>query len=254
MKLGRRAPRHTLRTIRSAVALAYALDPLGAPPAASDDYVSAVDKLTGGNWGVDLNDQLGDCVIADSAHQVMLHTANAGNMVTPTDAEVLEMYEVVGGYKPGDPSTDQGCDEGQACQYLMATGLADQKSAGTGFVDPANMDHIRWTVQLFGACRLGISVTDAMMQAFNAGQPWTSMTGNIEGGHDVPVVRYDGDYAWVVTWGKLQPIAWALMANAAFLDEAHAEVWPDFLAATGTAPNGFNLKGLLAALPDVEMQ
>lgn len=254
MKLGRKPPRHTLRTIRSAVAIAYALDPLGAPPTASDDYVAAVDKVTGGNWQVFLNDSLGDCVIADSAHQVMLHTANAGTMIMPTDAEVLEMYEVVGGYKPSDPSTDQGCDEGNACQYLMTTGLAGQKSAGTGFVDPANLDHIRWTVQLFGACRLGITVTDAMMQAFSAGQPWETFAGNVDGGHDVPVVKYDAEYAWVVTWGKLQPVAWSLMANAQFLEESHAEVWPDFLSAAGTAPNGFDLKGLLAALPQVEEQ
>jgi hypothetical protein len=233
------------------VALAYSLDPLGSPPTASDDYVSAVDKATGGDWGVDLNDQLGCCVIADSAHQIMLHTANAGKIVIPTDAEVLEMYEVVGGYRPSDPPTDQGCDEGEACQYLVTTGLAGQKSAGTGFVDPANMDHIRWTVQLFGACRLGITVTDAMMQAFDAGQPWETFSGSVDGGHDVPIVKYDAIYAYVVTWGKLQPVAWPLLANPSFLEEAHCELWPDFLNAAGTAPNGFDLRGLMAALPRV---
>jgi hypothetical protein len=242
--------------MRGALALARALDPLSAPPTASDDYVSAVDTATGGDWGMFLNgpggslvpDGCGDCVIADSAHQVMLHTANAGTIVIPTDQDVLGMYEAVGGYVLGDAGTDQGCDETAACQYLQATGLSGQKSAGSGMVDPTNFDHIRWSVQLFGACRLGIVVTQAMMDDFDAGRPWTAITGDVLGGHDVPVVRFDVDGVDVVTWAKLQRVTWSLMANASFLQEAHAEVWPDFVRANGTAPNNFSLSALLAEL------
>jgi hypothetical protein len=254
-KLGRRAALHTRRTMVSALALQRALAPLGAPPGVSDDYVAAVDKVTGGDWGMCLNDSLGDCVIADSAHQVMLHTANGGGIVTPSDQDCLAMYVAVGGYNPnaalvnGENPTDQGCVEVDACQYLQSTGLCGQKSAGTGSVDPANLDHLRWAVQLFGACRLGITVTQSMMDDTDAGNPWTRASGAVLGGHDVPIVKYDAQFAYVVTWGKLQAVAWGLVAEQSFLDEAHAEVWPDFVTAAGTAPNGFDLPALLAALP-----
>jgi len=254
-KRGRRPAVHTLRTMRGALALHKAIAPLGAPPAVSTDYVAAVDKVTGGNWRMDLNDQLGCCVCADSAHQVMLHTANAGAIVIPTNQDVLAMYEQVGGYVEGDASTDTGCDETAACEWLQKTGLAGQKSAGNGMVDPAQLDHIRWTVQIFGACRLGIIVDQRMEQEFGSRQPWEQPAAANDpnaGGHDVPIVRYDAEYAYVVTWAGLQPVTWALVAQSTFLDEAHCEAWPDFVRAGGTAPSGFDLDGLLAALPQVE--
>lgn len=254
-KRGRRPPVHTRRTMQSALALYRALAPLGTPPTVSDDYVSAVTKQAPSGWQVFLNDQLGDCVCADSAHQVMLHTANSRTIVIPSNQDVLGLYEAVGGYVPGNASTDQGCDETAMCNYLQTTGLSGQKSAGSGMVDPANMDHIRWTVQIFGACRLGIIVDQAMEQQFSSGQPWTTPAAANDpnaGGHDVPIVKYDAEYAYVVTWGGLQPVAWALVAQSAFLDESHCEAWPDFVKAGGTAPSGFDLAGLLADLPQVE--
>lgn len=253
-KLGRRPARHTLRTMRAAIALSRHLTALGPAPPTSTDYVSALMAACANNLGMFLNDQLGDCVCADSAHQVMLHTANAGSIVIPTDDDVLKLYEAVGGYVPGNSATDQGCDETSMCEYLMTNGLSGQKSAGSGPVDPAQLDHVRWTVQLFGACRLGIVVDSQMEQQYSAGQPWTTPASADDpdaGGHDVPVVKYDADYAYVITWGKVQPVAWSLMAQQAFLEEAHAEVWPDFVAATGSAPNGLDLQQLLSDLPVV---
>jgi hypothetical protein len=257
VKLGRRPAVHNRRTMLSALAMARALDPLGTPPRISNDYVSAVLKASPGGFEMFLNDKLGDCVCADSAHQVMLHTANSGTIVIPTDQDVIALYEAVGGYDPsqvqpdGSNPTDQGCAETDMCQYMMTTGLCGQKSAGTASVAPGNNDHIAWCVQLFGACRLGIEVTDDMINDFSSGQPWTNMSGNVMGGHDVPIVKYDGTYAYVVTWGQLQPVSWTLLQNTDFLQEAHASVDPDFINATGVAPSGFRLAELLAALPEV---
>lgn len=254
LRLGRKPAVHNRHTMRAALSLFKALDPLGAPPTVSDNYVSAVLKQSPSGFGMDLNDQLGCCVIADSAHQVMLHTANTGTIVIPTDQDVLTMYEKVGGYVPGDPSTDQGCDETTACQYLQSVGLAGERTSGSAMVDPKNLDHLRWTVQIFGACRLGIIVNDAMMDQFNSHQPWeTAAAANdtSSGGHDVPIVSYDATYAYVATWGAVQPVAWSLMANSAFLDEAHAELWPDFISANGATPAGFNLSQLQTDLQNV---
>jgi hypothetical protein len=256
-KRGRKRPVHNVHTMRSALALAPFLDALGPRPPVSNDYVSAVTRAVGSNWQMFLNNALGDCVCADTAHQVMLHTANAGAIVTPTDAEVLALYEAVGGYVPGNESTDNGCDETAMCQYMINTGMGGQKSAGTGMIDPTNLDHIGWAVQLFGACRLGIVVDQQMESQFDSKQPWTTPADPNDpnaGGHDVPIVQYDATYAYVVTWGALQPVDWSLVAQSAFLDEAHAEVYPDWVKVGGTAPSGFDLDGLLAKLALVQQQ
>lgn len=254
MKYGRRPAVHTRRTMRLALAFHKALASLGASPATSDDYVSAVMRQSAQGWICWWNNSLGDCVCEDSGHELMLHTANAGAIVIPASQDILQLYQAVGGYQPGNPSTDQGCDEMSMEAYMMATGLCGQKSAATGPVDPSNMDHLRWAVQIFGACRLGISVTDQMMSDFGAGNAWTSFAGNVEGDHDVPIVKYDAQYAYVVTWGKLQPVAWPLVANSNFLEEAHLSVWPDFVKAGGTTPAGFSLQQMLDDAQAVEMQ
>ena len=252
MKLGRQPAVHTKRTMRLALAFHRALATLGTAPTASDDYVSAVMKQSPQGWICWWNDSLGDCVCEDSGHELMLHSANAATIIIPAAQDILQLYEAVGGYNPSDPSTDQGCDETSMEQYLMSTGLCGQKSVATGPVDPTNMDHLKWAVQVFGACRLGIAVTDQMMADFNAGNPWVTFSGNVEGGHDVPIVKYDSSYAYVVTWGKLQPVAWSLVANTNFLEEAHLSVWPDFISAGGTTPAGFNLQQMVDDAQAVE--
>ena len=248
LALGRLAPRHTLCTMRGAIAMHAALGPLGAPPTVSADYVTAVDRLTGGAWGMDGNATYGDCTIADSAHQIMLHTANVGAMITPTRDDCTALYfRLTGG-------ADTGLSETAVCEAMQSVGLAGQRSAGSGPIDPARLDHVRWAVQIFGACRLGIFVNQRMQDEFSAGQPWEHAAAPGDagyGGHDVPIVRYDAEYAWVVTWGRLQPVTWALLGQSAFLEEAHAEAYPDFVRAGGTAPSGFDLAGLLAELPKV---
>jgi hypothetical protein len=249
MKFGRRPPVHNRHTMRAALAMARALDPLGVAPTVSNDYVTAVDAATGGDWGMMGNDSVGDCTYADCGHQVMLHTANAGTIIVPTAAQVLALYSAITGYVPGDEATDQGADEHSVCQYMMETGLCGQVSAGSGQVDPTNLDHLRWTVQLFGACRLGITVGQDSIQQFSSHQPWESVTTDPNaGGHDVPIVKYDEEYAYVVTWGGLQAVSWGLIQNPQFLEEAHAEVYPDWVRASGTAPSGFALNALLSDL------
>jgi hypothetical protein len=243
--------------MRLALAMHQALASLGSPPTVSDDYVSAVTSQSPDGWICWWNDTEGDCVCEDSGHQVMVHSANAGAIVIPTKDEIQALYSAVGGYVPGNSATDQGCDETSMEQYMMSTGLCGQKSAATGPVDPTNAAHLRWAVQVFGACRLGIIVDQQMEQQFDSGQPWETAADPNDpnaGGHDVPIVKYDGDYAWIVTWGKLQPVAWPLVMNSQFLDEAHLAVYPGFVRAGGTSPAGFSLDAMLAAVQQVEAQ
>lgn len=248
-KLGRKAARHSLVSMRRALVTAKHLDALGDPPAASNDYVGAVTKAVGGDWRTFLNDRLGCCVEADTAHSLMLRTANAGKIVIPTDPDVLKLYETVGGYVPGDPSTDQGTSETVMCAYDESTGFLGHKSDATAFIDPANVKHVKWGVQLLGAARIGFRVPAYAMQQFNAGKPWDldpSGDQKIEGGHDVPLVDYKGDNFLCVTWGRLQIVTRAFLN--AYCDEVHGEVFPDWIRKQGESPSGSNLEALVADL------
>lgn len=254
MKFGRKPAVHTVRTMRLGLVMNQALAALGAPPAISNDYVAAVDAVTGGDWGMDGNDTVGDCTLADCAHQVMLHTANTGSIVIPTAQDCLSAYSAWAGYDPSDPSTDQGAAETDICKHMMTDGMTGVKTCATAMVSPSHLDHLRWCVQLFGACRLGIMVGEDSVKDFTAHRPWTSLTTDSNaGGHDVPIVKYDGTFAYCVTWGRLHPISWDLMANPNFLQEAHVELFPRWISeATGLAPSGFDMVALMNDLDAIE--
>jgi len=207
---------------------------------------------------------IGDCTAADSAHQVMLHSANGGSIVVPPTADVAAFYSATSGWDPkNSEATDQGALEAKVCAYLMKAGLAGIKSAATYPIDPTNIAHLKWVVQIFGAVRLGILVNEESEQLFSRLEPWTAPPDQNDpttGGHDAPGVFYDEKYLYVVTWGGgrqpkgLQPVAWELVADCGFLLEAHVDVFPDFIRAGGTAPSGFDLAGMLALAQQIEMQ
>lgn len=235
------------------VAMNFAL--LGPPPASSDDYVSAVDAATGGDWGMFLNDQYGDCTIADCAHQIMLRTANTSSIFKPTDAQVSNMYF---GLTLG---ADNGLDELTVMEDMRNRGLAGHKIDAHANLNPTNIANIQWTIQIYGACRLGILCTDTMIDQFQNGQPWEPVAGaQVEGGHDVPLVRYmrDGlttEY-FIVSWGKLHPVSpnfmtWVLEDGTPVVEEAHVECASDFLRATGVSPSGLDHDQMIAEMSAV---
>lgn len=251
-KLGRTAPLWTPAHMRASYHTADIMAALGPPPAASFDYVSAVTDLVGPDWGMFLNDQLGDCTAADCGHTFMIRRANVGQWLMPKDSDILAIYKARG-YVPGNASTDQGADEGQVCAYMRDVGMLGDKSVGTapvatGLIDDAAIDRIKWSIQLFGACRLGVNLPDNAEAQFDAGEPWAiSANATIEGGHDVPAVRYNPQYFEVVTWGGLQQVEWDWLKK--YGEEAHAELWADFLmSGSGVSPAGFDMAALTTRL------
>jgi hypothetical protein len=86
-----------------------------------------------------------------------------------------------------------------------------------------------------------------MQQAFGAHQPWTTALLNeqIIGGHCVPIVGYDEQYLYAVTWGGVQAItypAWHQIAT-----EAWAVITGEFVARNGDG-RGVSLAALRADL------
>lgn len=266
-KLGRKPVRNTLASFMRSHVMTRALNALGAPPAVSPDWVTAVMRTGATDWGMFGNDQYGDCVIADCAHQEMLRTANDGTIWIPKQIDVLALYAYFQGYK-GDPSNlqaieaylannDNGCNELDVITYLTKTGWLGRKLDGSANLDPKNLDQIKWAVCIFGASRLGLNLPDSAQSQFESGQPWEPVvSAQLDGGHDVPIVKYDGVYFYAVTWGKLQPVTPAFLTaqyadGTPYLEEAHAELAFDWVNAAGTCPAKLDLAQLVADLSSI---
>lgn len=242
-KLGKLPARHTMRTMRSALAMASALGALGAPPASSNNYMAAVTNLPCDVYG---NDTIGDCVEVDSAYATIIRTANAATAtVIPSKDEVLALYRVFG-FNP-DPAqySDPGTDELAMCQYLKNTGWLGRRLNDYATTDPSNIDHLKWCIQLFGGVRVGWQLPNFAIEQFDNSQPWDLHGGDqsIAGGHDTRLVHYEGDTFFTSTWGRwMQPVTRSFVTT--FCEEAHPELALDWIAAQGIAPSGFSLDDL----------
>lgn len=175
----------------------------------------------------------------------MIRTANAGSMITPSAQQVLDAYAAHTGFNPNDPGTDNGDDETSAIHYLQQVGFLGHKCDLTTGILVSNLDHIRWCVQLFGACRLGINLPQSAMDQFNSNQPWKDVGDNtIIGGHDVPICHYEGDTFYIITWAKRQPVDISFLKSENYLEEAHAELYFDWANAQGACPSGLDFQAL----------
>ena len=104
--LGRKAPWFD----SSRLGLIRYFDLIAAAQAAAT-IPNSIDLLTGmsTNFGVMLNDRLGDCTCAAVYHARQVWSFNAGGKeITEVDHDVLELYEQACGYNPDVPSSDQG--------------------------------------------------------------------------------------------------------------------------------------------------
>ena len=266
-KLGLKAPLWTPQHHQLLARMHSAFATLGKPPITPYDYVSAVTDLVGNNWAMMLNDTWGDCTAADTGHTDMLVKANTGTWTgVPTDDEILAFYERFGfdptkTVSPGNNPTDQGAVESDVCQSLVTTGFLGNKASATApivmgtFGDEA-LDKVRWCIQLFGSCRIGVNLPNSAEAQFEAGVPW-ALGGDetVDGGHDVPLYDYSSEDFFCVTWGGqpkddrgrgLQRITGDWLKK--FGGEAHAVIYPNLIMSAGQTPIGLDLAQLNADL------
>jgi hypothetical protein len=213
---------------------------LATPPVSTDWYSEVA------AWPMFLNDSLGDCTCACTGH--IIESASRygeGATVAVPQSAILAEYERVGGYVPGDPSTDNGAVIQDVLGDWRKTGVAGHKCLAFAQVDVSSTEGVKQAVSIFGVADLGITVTQDMMDAFNAGHAWSTATGASLGGHCVPAVGYDAEYVYVVTWGQVQPMTWGCFA--AVTEEAWAPItpeWVDMASKTPADPLGVDLYGL----------
>jgi hypothetical protein len=242
-KLGKKIPRIDKRTLKLSK---YLLSTIPTPPA----IVDWTPKVNG-NWPMYGNDTMGDCTCAAAGHMIEAWTANAGTLTVPQLSDILAAYNVV------DGGVDQGADMLTVLNYWSNTGIGTDKIYAFAQIQVNNPDELQASVSLFCGAYLGLALPDNVVNNVDMlTVPWTdtSMPPGPNNGHCVPVVGYDADNIYVVTWGVVKAMSWAFYG--AYVDEAYCVLSQDWInSASGQAPSGFDLPTLqadLAAIPTTQ--
>jgi hypothetical protein len=201
---------------------------------------------------MDGNDRLGDCGPVMVAHGIeAFHLDEKTPVPQMTEEDVIDWYSIIGGYEPGNPSSDGGVNNTTLIEKwqagLKAAGL-DHTIKASAYIDPHNVslnERAIWEfVVLFRAAGLPISaqgqskweVTDPSLQGEAEPGSW--------GGHDIPYLSYDGKWYRCVTWekGLLLSYDW----DAAYALEGFVVVTDEMLGSRGgTSPAGFKWDQLI---------
>jgi hypothetical protein len=243
-KLGKKPAHHDPRTLQMANYLT-----LPEIPAARDWTTKAA-----ANWGMMLNDKLGDCTCAATGHITQAWTANAGpKELTFPDPAVLAAYEAITGYRPSDPSTDRGAVELDVLRYWRKTGIGGTKIEAFIALEPKNHLHVQAAVELFGGSYIGLALpVSAQQQAVWSvppGGPTGTGAPGSWGGHAVAIEAYDAHGLTCITWGQKKKMTWSFWD--AYCDEAYALLSELWAGKKATAPSGFDLAALKADLKAV---
>jgi hypothetical protein len=247
LKLGRKRPVAHGPRLRLE---SYFKATLPAAPASADFSRGGQPAL--GN--VYLNDTLGDCVIAGGYHIVATTTGNAGSLFTASNQQLITDYSAIGGYVPGDPSTDNGCDEPTALNYWVEKGFANgTKPLGWLAVDATNRSELESALYLFENLYFGVELPDDWLNPApsESGFYW-DVAGDPDpnNGHCVIGVGYGENGVTIDTWGLLGTVTWAALAKyftASANGAAYVLLTPDQLAKGQIkAPNGVAWASLIA--------
>lgn len=221
-------------------------------PAAPATY-SHTNLVPDADWGVLGNDQYGDCVWAGAGHETILWNSEAQKTVAFSTENTLSDYTAVTGFDPNEPWTDAGTNMSDAAEYRRKTGVLD--AAGTRHqvaaylaIEPGNLDELKQALFLFGAVGIGIVVTSDQQTQFANGEPWDVSDAPVEGGHYVPIVGYDADFFYVVTWGKVQKATYAFIQKA--MDEGFVYLSEEALE-NSKSIDGFDDESLKKYLADL---
>lgn len=244
LKLGKQAKRFDERTLQLRKYLAAELPP----------------RPYQKNWLVGIpsipmykNDTLGCCVIARMAHQLDLWSyLTTGKIIGFADDDIISMYSAIGGYVPGDPSTDNGCDMLTAMNYWRQNGFAGRKDlAIEAFVsaDPSSPTEFMDAIWLFGSGAIGVQLPIAVQSTSGWPAP-PNLTGDWTpgswGGHDIDPAAYFAGNQIVESWGG--EIKMDDLFFKSYCDEMYCVFFPGWVGVHGVSVSGLNMAQLQADL------
>jgi hypothetical protein len=205
------------------------------------------------NFPMYLNDRLGDCGEAMTAHGIEAFHLDAETAVPPfADGDVEKLYEQVGGYVPGEPETDKGTDNHVLVEHWKKPGVACaadgsvHKIVASLAVDPKNVELNQRAIWEFVVLFRAI----ALPQTAQGQKEWEVTEPNLEGpaapgswgGHDIPYLSYDGRVYSNVTWGTELLVTYGF--DEAYALEGFVVVTEEMLNNDGVSPAGVDWTAL----------
>jgi hypothetical protein len=213
-------------------------------PAQPPTVVDYATRVTG--WPMYLNDKLGDCTCAALGHaEEAWSTYATGTLLALPDSDILNLYERVSGYNPATGQNDNGAVEQDVLAEVQKNGIGGHKIRLFAQVDHKNFSEMKQALDMFGSLYLGFQVPQSAEDQFGQGQPWTVVPNSpVIGGHAINLQKWDINYMYPVTWGRLQPMDEAFWL--AYGDEAWVIITDDWIEANGQDPLGLNLQQMIA--------
>jgi len=203
-----------------------------------------------------LNDTLGDCVIACLGHMIGVFTANSGQpafIFTPAQIEAL--YSAIGGYVPGNPATDNGCDIQTMLRYAKSNGAPNGSNQIAGSLALGTDPMVyKSALYLFENLIFGVELPDMWVNQLmpnGDGFNWPlAGPADPENGHCFLGVGYDELGVKIDTWDMIGNVTQPAIKKYV----GHSEGGQLFTAisqetlnrAIGKAPNGLNWTQLVA--------
>jgi len=216
-------------------------------PADSDDWGSAVPL---DQWGMDGNDAVGDCGLAGLDHWQMAVTSRIEGRWSAWGTDgCLQLYGILGGYVPGDPSTDNGTVLQDNLNFWRHNPIAGVELLGYAALRPGSWTRAVRTgmMQVAGPLYKGLTLQEDQEQQFPEAWHWVP-GGVIAGGHcTIQVAELHGpDEAEDVSWGA------GVRCNTQFIADATEEMWILFteqsVDAAGRNPYGYSLADMNARI------
>jgi len=170
-----------------------------APPSVAVPHVA--------DWGMLGNDTWGDCGVAGFQHNLESASAAAGESEAfPTADQVVSYYlDYTGGQDSGVVLSD-------FLAHVKQDGFYGHTVQAYAPVSVSDVNTLRFAIDAYGASYVGITVTQAMMDAAQGNPPWTwtldDMQGDPIGGHCIILAGYDSNWLYGITWGAVVEIAW----------------------------------------------
>jgi len=197
--------------------------------------------------GMMVNDRLNNCSVAAAGHLIAAWTANAlGQVTLVPDQAILDAYSAICGYDQASGLNDNGAFCIDVLNYWRQYGIGGDLIEAYTVINFRDPDQVRYAIYLFGGAFTGLSLPDFI----NSGPfpaIWDVPPGGAVGenapnanhGHTVPLIGYDFQYLYFITWGRVQRMTWAFYQ--AYADEAYAVLSATDWISQGNNPAGFDL-------------
>lgn len=191
------------------------------------EHPLSVDDLSDVQYGLDMNDQFGDCVPTGFDNfRRMVTRLLTGTQVNATQEDVFRWYRT---QNPNfDPDNyKEADDQGMVIQYFLEELVKEGVILGFAEVDHKNPQEMQAALYTFLGVIGGVDLEVAQQGQTDLGF-WDYAGSSEWGGHCVLIGAYTGDSEECITWAQRVRMTAKFMQNQ--LDEAWVVILPEHVA------------------------